>query len=116
MYITALESHPNFDHSQSRFLRLYFRRSTLLVELEVNGGKDMLNYAPGDHVGVFPENSSELVSSILKNIHNAPPSNQSLRLEYLAESSSGNCVSMCNQMDAQPIVLATVRCLRTSKT
>ncbi|XP_072547071.1 nitric oxide synthase, inducible-like [Salminus brasiliensis] len=62
------------------------RRSTILVELEVHGGKDVLNYAPGDHVGVFPENSPELVTGILKQVPNAPPINQSIRLEVLPDS------------------------------
>uniref|UniRef100_W5KSD2 Nitric oxide synthase n=1 Tax=Astyanax mexicanus TaxID=7994 RepID=W5KSD2_ASTMX len=65
------------------------KRSTILVELEVHGGKDDLKYAPGDHVGVFPGNSPELVTGILKHLTNIPPINQSLRLEYLPDSSLG---------------------------
>ncbi|XP_034166259.2 nitric oxide synthase, inducible-like [Pangasianodon hypophthalmus] len=64
-------------------------RSTLLVELEVDDGKEVLNYAAGDHVGVFPGNSHELVMGILKHLPNAPPTNQSVRLEYLPESGPG---------------------------
>uniref|UniRef100_A0A8B9HBJ5 Nitric oxide synthase n=1 Tax=Astyanax mexicanus TaxID=7994 RepID=A0A8B9HBJ5_ASTMX len=62
------------------------KHSTILVELEVHGGKDVLKYAPGDHVGVFPGNSPELVTGILKHLTNIPPINQSLRLEYLPDS------------------------------
>ncbi|XP_062872313.1 nitric oxide synthase, inducible-like [Trichomycterus rosablanca] len=65
-------------------------QSTILVELEVNGGKEVLSYAPGDHVGVFPGNPPELVTGILKHISNAPPTSQSVRLEYLPESSTGD--------------------------
>lgn len=66
-----------------------FSRSTLLVELEVDNGKDVLNYAAGDHVGVFPENSNELVMGILKHLPNFPPTNQTIQLEYLTESGPG---------------------------
>ncbi|KAK2831745.1 hypothetical protein Q7C36_016831 [Tachysurus vachellii] len=64
-------------------------RSTLLVELEVDNGKDVLNYVAGDHVGVFPENSNELVMGILKHLPNFPPTNQTIQLEYLPESGPG---------------------------
>ncbi|XP_062873326.1 nitric oxide synthase, inducible-like [Trichomycterus rosablanca] len=65
------------------------RHSTILVELELDGGKDLLSYEPGDHVGVFPGNSPELVTGILKHLPNAPATNQSVRLEYLPDSESG---------------------------
>ncbi|XP_017347206.1 nitric oxide synthase, inducible [Ictalurus punctatus] len=65
-------------------------RSTLLVELEVDCGREVLNYAAGDHVGVFPGNSHELVMGILKHLPNAPSTNQSVRLEYLPESGPGS--------------------------
>ncbi|KAG9340584.1 hypothetical protein JZ751_021406 [Albula glossodonta] len=58
--------------------------STILVELDLagsEGGKGSLQYLPGDHVGVFPGNSSQLVTGILKHLPDAPPSNQSLQLE-----------------------------------
>lgn len=63
----------------------------MLVELEVGSDqKEALNYAPGDHIGVFPGNSPELVMGILKHLPNAPPTNQSVQLEYLLESCYGN--------------------------
>ncbi|XP_051525726.1 nitric oxide synthase 2a, inducible [Myxocyprinus asiaticus] len=61
-------------------------RSTILVELKVDGNTEALNFAPGDHVGVFPENSSTLVHGILKHIPDASPSKQSLHLEFLSDS------------------------------
>uniref|UniRef100_A0AAY5ET85 Nitric oxide synthase, inducible n=1 Tax=Electrophorus electricus TaxID=8005 RepID=A0AAY5ET85_ELEEL len=78
----TLKWRKNLHSSQSRC-------SAILVELETAGEKQVLNYAPGDHVGVFPENSSELVTGILKQVTNAPPTNQSLRLENLPASSFG---------------------------
>lgn len=71
------------------FLLLFVcSRSTLLVELE---NERVLNYAAGDHIGVFPENSPELVMGILKHIPDAPPTSQSVRLEYLSEAGPGKC-------------------------
>uniref|UniRef100_A0A8C1JLN1 Nitric oxide synthase, inducible n=1 Tax=Cyprinus carpio TaxID=7962 RepID=A0A8C1JLN1_CYPCA len=58
-------------------------RATILVELEMDGSTETLNFVPGDHVGIFPGNSPELVAGILKHLPNAPPINQSLRLEFL---------------------------------
>lgn len=70
---------------------IVFSRCTILVELEVGDDKkEALNFAPGDHVGVFPGNSPELVMAILKHLPNASPINQSVQLEYLLESCYGN--------------------------
>ncbi len=69
---------------------LFFSRSTILVELKTDGNTEALSFAPGDHVGIFPENSPELVDGILKHLPDAPPVNQSLHLESLSHSSHGN--------------------------
>ncbi|XP_072547840.1 nitric oxide synthase, inducible-like [Salminus brasiliensis] len=91
--LSALHSKAVFSMKLKRRKNLQSprsRRSTILVELEVHGGKkDVLKYAPGDHVGVFPGNSAELVTGILKHLPNVPPTNQTLRLEYLPDSSLG---------------------------
>lgn len=58
--------------------------ATILVELEIEGNTEHLNFTPGDHVGIFPGNSPELVAAILKHLPNANPINQSLRLEFLS--------------------------------
>uniref|UniRef100_A0A674CZC3 Nitric oxide synthase n=1 Tax=Salmo trutta TaxID=8032 RepID=A0A674CZC3_SALTR len=41
-------------------------RSTILVELEMERSAEVMNFAPGDHVGVFPGNLPQLVAGILK--------------------------------------------------
>uniref|UniRef100_A0A671KNX8 Nitric oxide synthase n=1 Tax=Sinocyclocheilus anshuiensis TaxID=1608454 RepID=A0A671KNX8_9TELE len=64
-------------------------RATILVELEMDGNTERLNFVPGDHVGIFPGNSSELVADILKHLANAPPINQSLSLEFLSAYPDG---------------------------
>lgn len=70
-------------------LSLLSSRATILVELEKDGNTDHLNFVPGDHVGIFPGNTPELVCGILKHLSNAPPINQSLRLEFLSDSYPG---------------------------
>ncbi|TRY71240.1 hypothetical protein DNTS_014985, partial [Danionella cerebrum] len=64
-------------------------RATILVELEIEGSSEPLNFAPGDHVGIFPGNSPELVAGVLKHLSNPPPINQSIRLESLSVDSAG---------------------------
>ncbi|CAB1349121.1 unnamed protein product [Coregonus sp. 'balchen'] len=61
-------------------------RSTILVELEMERSAEVMNFAPGDHVGVFPENLPQLVAGILKFLPHTPPTNQCLRLEYRSDS------------------------------
>uniref|UniRef100_A0A8C8MIU2 Nitric oxide synthase, inducible n=1 Tax=Oncorhynchus tshawytscha TaxID=74940 RepID=A0A8C8MIU2_ONCTS len=74
---------------QGRILRtlslivfLVSSRSTILVELERERSAEVMNFAPGDHVGVFPGNLPQLVAGILKFLPHMPPTNQCLRLEY----------------------------------
>ncbi|KAL6471479.1 hypothetical protein MHYP_G00201290 [Metynnis hypsauchen] len=77
-----LKRRKNLQRPQSRC-------STILVELQIDEGKDILNYAPGEHVDVFPGNSPELVTGILKHLADTPSINQSLRLQYLPVSCLG---------------------------
>ncbi|RXN16225.1 nitric oxide inducible-like protein [Labeo rohita] len=88
--LSALHSKTVFPMTLKRRQKLQSAqssRSTILVELKTDGNTDALNFAPGDHVGIFPENSPELVDSILKHLPDAPPLNQSFHLESLSESS-----------------------------
>uniref|UniRef100_A0A8C7UQJ9 Nitric oxide synthase, inducible n=1 Tax=Oncorhynchus mykiss TaxID=8022 RepID=A0A8C7UQJ9_ONCMY len=61
-------------------------RSTILVELERERSAEVMNFAPGDHVGVFPGNLPQLVAGILKFLPHTPPTNQCLRLEYRSDT------------------------------
>lgn len=47
-----------------------------------------LQYAPGDHIGIFPANNSDLVDAILARLHNAPPPDQIVKVEFLQEVST----------------------------
>ncbi|KAI2664471.1 Nitric oxide synthase, inducible [Labeo rohita] len=67
--------------------RYRVQHDSCTLERVTDGNTDALNFAPGDHVGIFPENSPELVDSILKHLPDAPPLNQSFHLESLSESS-----------------------------
>uniref|UniRef100_A0A3P8YK34 Nitric oxide synthase n=1 Tax=Esox lucius TaxID=8010 RepID=A0A3P8YK34_ESOLU len=60
--------------------------STILVELEKEKSEDVLEFAPGDHVAVFPGNLPELVDGILKFLPHPPQISQCLRLEYCSDS------------------------------
>uniref|UniRef100_A0A6Q2Z3H2 Nitric oxide synthase n=1 Tax=Esox lucius TaxID=8010 RepID=A0A6Q2Z3H2_ESOLU len=50
--------------------------STILVELEKEKSEDVLEFAPGDHVAVFPGNLPQLVDGILKFLPHPPQTNQ----------------------------------------
>ncbi|XP_016091338.1 nitric oxide synthase, inducible-like [Sinocyclocheilus grahami] len=88
--LSALHSKTVFPMTLKRRQKLQCAqssRSTILVELKTDGNAEALNFAPGDHVGIFPENSPELVDGILKHLPDAPPVNQSFHLESLSDSS-----------------------------
>ncbi|ROL51390.1 Nitric oxide synthase, inducible [Anabarilius grahami] len=88
--LSALHSKAMFPMTLKRRQKLQSAqssRSTILVELMTDGNTEALNFAPGDHVGIFPENSAELVDGIVKHLPDAPPINQSLHLESLSDSS-----------------------------
>lgn len=67
----------DFSCFKVQYVILFFRHSTLLIELQGNDVKEM-NYESGNNVGVFPRNPPELVMGILKHLTNAPPINQTI--------------------------------------
>uniref|UniRef100_A0A8C7DQU1 Nitric oxide synthase, inducible n=1 Tax=Oncorhynchus kisutch TaxID=8019 RepID=A0A8C7DQU1_ONCKI len=71
-------------------------RSTILVELERERSAEVMNFAPGDHVGVFPGNLPQLVAGILKFLPHMPPTNQCLRLEYRSDTCRGTTLFINN--------------------
>uniref|UniRef100_A0A8C1X7T8 Nitric oxide synthase n=1 Tax=Cyprinus carpio TaxID=7962 RepID=A0A8C1X7T8_CYPCA len=81
-------------------------RATILVELEMDGNTEPLNIVPGDHVGIFPGNSPELVAGILKHLANAPPINQSLRLEFLSAYPDGERWQRVERIPSCPLAQA----------
>nr|KAI8753849.1 nitric oxide synthase [Biomphalaria glabrata] len=62
-------------------------RQTILVKLNTQGASELL-YSPGDHLGIFPANSPDLVESLLARLHNAPNPDQVIRTEFLNEVST----------------------------
>nr|DBA34249.1 TPA: hypothetical protein GDO54_001828 [Pyxicephalus adspersus] len=62
-------------------------RATLLVKLSSENYEEV-QYLPGEHVGVFPGNQPDLVTSIIKLLKDVPPNNQDIRLE--TRSQQGN--------------------------
>ncbi|CAI9615927.1 unnamed protein product, partial [Staurois parvus] len=61
--------------------------ATLLVKLSSENYQEA-QYLPGEHVGVFPGNQPDLVTSIIKLLKDVPPNNQDIRLE--TRSPQGN--------------------------
>ena len=59
-------------------------RQTILVKLDTQGASELL-YNPGDHIAIYPENSSKLVDAILIRLHNSPPPDQLIKVEILNE-------------------------------
>nr|KAG5713275.1 hypothetical protein BaRGS_007802 [Batillaria attramentaria] len=62
-------------------------RQTILVKLNTQDSSE-LQYAPGDHLGIFPANPPDLVDAILSRLHNAPPPDQVVKTEFLQEVST----------------------------
>ncbi|XP_053560576.1 nitric oxide synthase, inducible isoform X2 [Bombina bombina] len=59
-------------------------RATLLLQLSAEDRQEV-QYLPGEHVGLFPANQSELVMGIIGHLKDAPPSDQDFRLETRSE-------------------------------
>ncbi|CAL1546255.1 unnamed protein product [Lymnaea stagnalis] len=55
-------------------------RQTILVKLNTQGASELI-YVPGDHVGIFPANNSDIVDGILARLHKGPPSDTVIRTE-----------------------------------
>ncbi|XP_019401132.1 PREDICTED: nitric oxide synthase, inducible [Crocodylus porosus] len=55
-------------------------RVTILVKLSCETNQEM-QYLPGDHIGIFPGNQPELVQGITELLKDAPPADQTIRLE-----------------------------------
>ncbi|XP_026468232.1 nitric oxide synthase, salivary gland-like [Ctenocephalides felis] len=67
--------------------------STLLLEIEIpKNSKDELKYEPGDHIGVFPENSSEIVNGLLERLEGAESPDSPVELQVLKETQTHNGV------------------------
>ncbi|KAL7986985.1 hypothetical protein Chor_005904 [Crotalus horridus] len=55
-------------------------RVTMLIKLSCETNQE-INYLPGDHLGIFPENQKALVDGIISHVVDAPPFNEIIRLE-----------------------------------
>ncbi|KAJ6666693.1 hypothetical protein lerEdw1_020417 [Lerista edwardsae] len=63
-------------------------RSTILVKLHT-GDQPELQYQPGDHVGIFPANSPELVQELLERIEDPLSACETLAVESLEAGTDG---------------------------
>ncbi|XP_010400579.1 nitric oxide synthase, inducible isoform X2 [Corvus cornix cornix] len=55
-------------------------RVTILVKLYCETNQEV-HYLPGEHIGIFPGNQPELVHGIIARVKDAPPADQTIRLE-----------------------------------
>ncbi|NWI54792.1 NOS2 protein, partial [Calyptomena viridis] len=55
-------------------------RVTILVKLSCETNQEV-HYLPGEHIGIFPGNQPELVCGIIARVKDAPPDDQTVRLE-----------------------------------
>uniref|UniRef100_A0A8B9Q4M9 Nitric oxide synthase n=1 Tax=Apteryx owenii TaxID=8824 RepID=A0A8B9Q4M9_APTOW len=57
-------------------------RVTILVKLSCETNQEV-HYLPGEHIGIFPGNQPELVCGLIAHVKDAPPADQTIRLETL---------------------------------
>uniref|UniRef100_A0A8U7P8C7 Nitric oxide synthase n=1 Tax=Corvus moneduloides TaxID=1196302 RepID=A0A8U7P8C7_CORMO len=62
-------------------------RVTILVKLYCETNQEV-HYLPGEHIGIFPGNQPELVHGIIARVKDAPPADQTIRLETFLQSST----------------------------
>uniref|UniRef100_A0A8B9GE11 Nitric oxide synthase, inducible n=1 Tax=Amazona collaria TaxID=241587 RepID=A0A8B9GE11_9PSIT len=55
-------------------------RVTILVKLSCETDQEV-HYLPGEHIGIFPGNQPELVRGLIAHVRDAPPADQTVRLE-----------------------------------
>lgn len=58
------------------------------MEINTLGNSGELEYKPGDHVGLFGSNRSDLVEKILSKVINAPSADQLVKIEVLREKNT----------------------------
>ncbi|XP_035416782.1 nitric oxide synthase, inducible [Cygnus atratus] len=59
-------------------------RVTILVKLSCETNQEV-RYLPGEHIGIFPGNQPELVHGLIAHVKDAPPADQTIRLETCTE-------------------------------
>ncbi|XP_067622883.1 nitric oxide synthase-like [Eurosta solidaginis] len=66
-------------------------KSTILVEIYAPG----LDYEPGDHVGIFPKNSSELVNGVLKRLTGFEDADEVFQIQVMKKKRTPNGTFNC---------------------
>uniref|UniRef100_A0A8C0FLR7 Nitric oxide synthase, inducible n=1 Tax=Bubo bubo TaxID=30461 RepID=A0A8C0FLR7_BUBBB len=59
-------------------------RVTILAKLSCETNQEV-HYLPGEHIGIFPGNQPELVRGLIAHVKDAPPADQTIRLETCAD-------------------------------
>ncbi|XP_055861578.1 nitric oxide synthase-like isoform X2 [Biomphalaria glabrata] len=60
-------------------------RQTFLMKLDTHGAMELM-YSPGDHIGIFPANSSESVDAILERVAACPNPDKNIELHVMNET------------------------------
>ncbi|XP_057214123.1 nitric oxide synthase, brain [Triplophysa rosa] len=81
-------------------------RSTIFVRLDANN-HESLKYMPGDHLGIFPGNNEDIVTTLIDKLEDAPPVNQIVKVEFLDERNTALGV-ISNWTDESRIPLCTI--------
>lgn len=68
------------------YIVLYFSRRTILAKIDIRQHLDAMQYSPGDHVLLYPENSPKLVYQLIRLLDDVPPENQQIMVERRAHS------------------------------
>ncbi|NXU10346.1 NOS2 protein, partial [Pardalotus punctatus] len=82
-------------------------RVTILVKLCCETNQEV-HYLPGEHIGVFPGNQPELVHGIIARVKDAPPADQTIRLETCIDGgywTSHNKIPACTLPEALTYLL-----------
>ncbi|NXM79089.1 NOS2 protein, partial [Serilophus lunatus] len=82
-------------------------RVTILVKLSCETNQEVC-YLPGEHVGIFPGNQPELVHGIIARVKDAPPADQTVRLETCTDGgywSSNKRIPACTLPEALTYLL-----------
>uniref|UniRef100_A0A8B9Q4P0 Nitric oxide synthase, inducible n=1 Tax=Apteryx owenii TaxID=8824 RepID=A0A8B9Q4P0_APTOW len=72
------------DITKTCLVSFFFKSSrvTILVKLSCETNQEV-HYLPGEHIGIFPGNQPELVCGLIAHVKDAPPADQTIRLETL---------------------------------
>ncbi|POI35892.1 hypothetical protein CIB84_000355 [Bambusicola thoracicus] len=79
-------------------------RVTILVKLSCETNQEV-HYLPGEHIGISPGNQPELVHGLIARVKDAPPADQTIRLETCGYWASEKKIPACTLSQALTYLL-----------